>query len=230
MMQRNKNSAAVSRAFTLVELMVVIFILGLLLTFTVVAMSRIMRGNNVELSKNIIGLLEGACQFYEQDFGEYPPSNDPTHPQWAGGQLLVLYLTGPAPDEDGDGVAGPDMAVDDGVNGYGYRLVRGGRVYEAYHGAEEVRTRQIGNADEVGPYFVDMFGNPIYYYVYRNDTYYASDNPDGPLTSDPNYATDANNMYYNYDFLLMSAGPDRVFESLRNNLRTNDITNFLPED
>jgi prepilin-type N-terminal cleavage/methylation domain-containing protein len=232
MMHRHNNPTGQRRAFTLVELMVVVFILGLLLTFTVVALTKIVRKVNVDRSKLTLNLLDDACRLYEQDFGAYPPSNDPAHPDWGGGQLLVLYLVGLAgdPGDPGDGQAGDDLAVDDGIDGPGYRLMRGGPQFGPYNGAENVSIEYFGNPSVVNPYFVDSFKNPIFYYVCRNDTYSAEDDPDGPLTDDPDYARDQNGMYYSYDFIMMTAGPDGEFVSLTDDIRTDDITNFLPED
>ncbi len=233
MMHRSNTTTGWRRsAFTLVELMVVVFILGLLLTFTVVAMTKIMKKVNIDRSKLTLALLDDACRIYEQDFGAYPPSRDPAHPDWAGGQLLVLYLVGPAsdPGDPPDGQAGDDLATDDGIDGPGYRLMRGGPQFGPYNGAEGVDTAQFNDPAQGGPYFVDSFKNPIYYYVCVNDTYVATDNADGPLAADPGYARDAGDVYYTLDFILMTAGPDGTFSSLTDDLRTDDITNFLPED
>ncbi len=232
MHQTNHPTSQRKRGFTLVELMVVVFILGLLLTFTVVALAKIIKKVNVDRSKSAIALLAAGCRLYEQDFDAYPPSSDPTHPEWAGGQLLVLYLIGPAgdPGDPPDGQAGDDLAVDDGIDGPGYRLMRGGPPYGPYIGVEKIDREQFGNPDQGGPYFVDSFKNRIFYYAYANDTYTDTDNPEGPLTDNPDYPRDASGMYYNHDFLLMTAGPDGTFSSFTDDLRTDDITNFLPED
>jgi len=257
---RGRRAMPPAPAFTLLELMLAVMIVAMLMTIAVPAISALTNGARTAASFATIHSLGTGCLNFQDDFGKFPPSHEGgAYDDWLGVQLLPLFLTGYAPDKGDDGIAGGDLPPvladhvtdppgnsntldeDDGVDGYGFRLVPAGRTYGPYLGAEGTKSKPFGPGDR--PVFVDAFGNPIFYYAWRNGTYVAADNStgtaatSGPLTSFPKYAQDANNLYFRRgdpekggDFILASAGADGRFARFADTPNTDDITNFLPED
>lgn len=231
---RSVRSKRRATAFTLMELMLVVIIMAMLMTIAVPGISRMYNAAKRHSSLASISILQSACSAYADDFRhEWPPSRYGAYGGWAGAQLLPLFLTGYAGDDNGDGRADNNgIDEDDGLNDYGFRLVRAGRIYGPYAGAERVRTAQF----RPGPrsVFVDSFGSPIFYYVLRGGQFHASDNNTGdlrgPLSQDANYAKNAANRHFRADFILVSAGPDGRFASFTSSPTTDDVTNFLEED
>ena len=257
---RRRRAMPPARAFTLLELMLAVMIVAMLMTIAVPAVSVLVNAAKTAASFATVRSLETACVEFRDDFGELPPSHEGgAYDDWLGAQLLPLFLTGYAPDKGDDGIAGGDLPAvlaahvtdppgnsntldeDDGVDGYGFRLVPAGRIYGAAFGTKRTKAKPFGPGDR--PVFVDAFGNPIFYYAWRNGTYVAKDNytvddaTSGPLTSFPKYARDANDLYFRRgdpekggDFILATAGADGRFARFADTPATDDITNFLPED
>ncbi len=221
-------------AFTLIELMLVVIIMAMLMTIAVPGIARMYNTAKRHSSLASIRILQSACSAYADDFShEWPPSRAGAYSGWAGAQLLPLFLTGYAGDDNGDGRAdNSGLDEDDGLSDYGFRLVRAGRVYGPYAGAEQVRTAQFTPGPR--PVFVDAFGNPIFYYVFRGGQFHAGDNNTGglrgPLSQYSNYAKTSANRYFRTDFILVSTGPDGRFTSFTSSSTTDDVTNFLEED
>jgi prepilin-type N-terminal cleavage/methylation domain-containing protein len=67
------------RAFTLVELLIVIAIIGVLAAFTMTVLGSIKKREYISKTQAEMGLLETAIQRYHADYGFYPPSN-PNYP------------------------------------------------------------------------------------------------------------------------------------------------------
>jgi len=249
------------RAFTLLELMLAVMIVAMLMTIAVPAISALTTGAKTAASFATVRSLRTACADFRDDFDGFPPSHEGgAYNDWLGAQLLPLFLTGYAPDTGDDGIAGGDLPAvleahvttppgnsntldeDDGVDGYGFRLVPAGRIYGPYLGAEGTKSKPFGPGDR--PVFVDAFGNPIFYYAWNGTEYDPSDNStgddatSGPLSAfdDDEYARDENGLYFRRgdptigDFILASAGADGKFARFVDTPTTDDITNFLPED
>jgi prepilin-type N-terminal cleavage/methylation domain-containing protein len=230
------------RGFTLMELMVVLFILGLLMAIVVPGIGALLRVAQASATKANIELIDKACGFYKLDFNHLPPSSG-----GQGAAQLTLLLTGYAHDENNDGTpvdlqaeSGAlltTLAADDGVPGYGFRVIPAGNTYGPYNGTEEID--RIQNP-EGHPVFSDAFGGIIYYYRAENTdpntdiTTYAYEpadesDPAAPLNVDANYPFDADGQMYRKDFILLSAGPDQRFVSLADDPTTDDITNFFDD-
>lgn len=242
---------SVRRAFTLMELMLVVIILGLLMTIAVPGIATMFNGARRASSLAIVSTLEKACIAFSDDFRQFPPSHQSgSLDKWTGAQLLPLFLTGYAPDKNGNGVVGGDLPSlfdpfvtngandtnsfdkDDGADGYGFRLSKAGKKYGPYLGAENIEAAKMAPDDRAT--FIDTFGNPIFYYVWDNG-YDKSDNHvtdglAGPLSTDKNYAEDSAGRYLRKDFFLATAGPDGRFVSFANSPTTDDVTNIVPEE
>ncbi|MCK4601004.1 MAG: prepilin-type N-terminal cleavage/methylation domain-containing protein [Phycisphaerae bacterium] len=178
-----RRIATYRAAFTLVELLTVLLIIALLLGIATPSIMSIRTSILVGQSRVTIGLIEGACEQYRNDFGDYPPSDDPdNYLGWYGCQLLPLFLIGYGPDAGGDGDPyGEDndknLAEDDGRDGFGFRTTKRGMVYGPYNGTEKLQMKESYypiagggphnlNDSTAGrqPAFVDAFDNVIAYF------------------------------------------------------------------
>jgi len=70
-----KKSAAHRRAFTLVELLIVIAIIGVLAAFSLTVLSSVKRRQYISHTQAELGLLETAIQRYHDSYNFYPPGN-----------------------------------------------------------------------------------------------------------------------------------------------------------
>ncbi len=211
--------------FTLVELLVVVGIIALLAGILLPSLNRFAILRDKAKTQSAINLIDGACRHYFNDFEDYPPSHDDAYGGWTGSELLVLFLTGYGPDTGSDGVPGADIFSDDGVDGYGFRVVQRGDVHGPYGGAEKLAVRS-----DPRPEFVDtfgVFGNPILYYRWDSDDseYKSGHNTDGPgdLTL---YTQTADAAYYRSDFILISRGNNEVWDA-PHDMNSDDVTNFF---
>ena len=92
------------RAFTAVEMLIVIFIISLLLAFIVVAVQGIRHQAQDQATRSTIATLEAACDLYFKAWHHFPPDNfadlglsePPRHQQLrdAGDTELVVTVTG----------------------------------------------------------------------------------------------------------------------------------------
>lgn len=222
---RAKGKSRSRSGFTIVELMVVMLIMLLLLAVLAPTVQKIHRTIMRGAALSTVRLIDGACKMYREDLGEYPPSTHPDYPGWSGGQLLTLLLTGYGPDPDIRGEPGLTMNLDDGREGYGFRMERAGKIFGPYNGTEKVVMKLVDGR----PVFMDAFDEQLYYYRFdaTSGTYHATDDPapsglEGPAHAD--YLASAKATQTN--FILMTAGPDGYFSGSTD---TDDITNFLEE-
>ena len=74
----NTQQPARRRAFTLVELLIVIAIIGVLAAFTVVAVSTIKKKQTISTAQKELAQIESALEDYKAKYGVYPPANQ--HP------------------------------------------------------------------------------------------------------------------------------------------------------
>ena len=212
--------------FTLIEILIIIGIIAILVTIGVPAASRAHKLAAARGSRVTIGLISAACQAYHNDFGDYPPSD--LNYGRRGGRLLCLLLSGYGPDPDPKGEPGVDgdgnldLVGDDGNEGFGFRLLRRGRVYR-------YDVEKLPIAGNPRAFFADEFENPIFYYRYYGDPvlgYEWSEN-DGPKAAD-DYAEKSPGKLYRYDFILCTPGADGQWNKPSES-GSDDITNFLKQ-
>jgi hypothetical protein len=142
-------------------------------------------------SRAIINTLDGACKYYQVDFGYYPPSGDVSVDGINQGYQLLPWA-----------LVGYQDSAKDNYDGFGFRVIADrGKVYGPYNDAEKLTVQ--GSP----PYFTDSFGNPILYYRFDSGTYKANHNSSTDPPADiNNYAKNPSDVYYRMDFILLSKG------------------------
>ena len=220
---RGKKRSGGAKAFTLVELLVVMSILAILASILMPSLSHIqivVKEKQTFTRFRVIGI---ALNMYADEFNKaYPPSTGMGN--LTGSQMLVVFLVGYA-DDDGDGVADnyATMPNDDGVDGFGWRVISKTRPHGPYASTEDL---QMWKKEDGLPYsplnFSDAFNTPIHYYSYT----VSGSGPDGyqrPHNNDPDNVAPA---YvglpgnggrtalaaYRRDFILMSRGYNGVWD------------------
>ena len=221
-----------ARGFTLIELLVVVAIISLLLLIGMPSALVIQKHIATSASKLTLERIAAALKAYHTDFGEYPPSHYP-EAEPRGAETLCRLLTGFVGDPNGDKAppaTGPD-ATDDGCEGFGFRLVGGGRKYGPYLGAHK-----LAMTEKTEPVFIDAFNQPVLYYLFNpapdpahtdvfcqnNPHYDSEDNDVGP--EDINAYATTDGVLSREDFLLLTSGPDAEWGAPPD--RGDDITNF----
>jgi len=210
--------------FTLIELMVVMIIIILLLGILGPAANNAYRTVERSAAMAYVHLIESAVDAYKNDFDQILPPSRGTQQfmsGYGGAELLYLLLTGPAGDPDGNGIASKDFNLDDGLNGWGFRLRKRGKTYGPYIGAEQLPVVEKDGKRVFG----DKWDNPILYY--RFDTavskYHGADNTGGP--ADINAYATIGGVYARRDYLLIATGPDRKWQT-EPGASSDDITNM----
>jgi len=195
--------------FTLVELLVVIAILVLLIGLTLPSVMKMQAMASRQASLATLATIDAACKMYQTDHKVYPPSNS-----WNDGRKALAQC-----------LLGHRDAAVDGADGFGFRLRTPGKLYGPYLDAGRTRVKGSG-ADVV---LVDTGDNEVYYYVFREGQYHGGDCGGGPGDIN-NYAKDSDGNYFKTTFILCTKGPDGKWTAYRDNVTTDDVTNFLPED
>lgn len=243
-------TARARTAFTIVELMLVIFIISLLIGIGVPSIDRLRSSYTRSLSLATLNMIEKACEIYKVNFKIRASAEQPWKAYPPGGNnSLVWALTGYVGDAGDDGTPGEGDALkdDDGCNGFGFRRNKRGWVYGPYGGTEGIRTKDKRRGETVPRYFVDAFDNEVFYYRFQNYTvedgkikdgrFVGGPEPDGPSMQE--YAKNSSDDYYRRDILLCTKGPDAIWGSRdvdgttcelpRDFSGVDDVTNFLQE-
>ena len=232
--------------FTIIELMLVVFIITLLIGIGVPSIHQIRLTYRISLTRATLNMLEEGCEMYRLDFEPKVPVEEPWKAYPPGGNnSLVWALTGYVPDAGQDKAPGLDPLTDDGADdekGWGFRLSASGKIFGPYNSAEKVPTKNAAR-----PVFQDSFGNTIFYFRFEGDspgefvggdTVTTSNNPQPNMEA---YAKNSDNKYMRKDLILCTKGPDSLWGSrdpddnnavkfFRTFPSLDDITNFLEED
>ncbi|GEM_PF-3186165 len=234
-------------AFTLLEMLTVVVIVGLLLAIGVPSILQMQKHAIEKTSKVTINTLDGACRMYSKNYRErFPPSNrmpwDTADRTNIGRYCLAEALTGYAP------------AAQDGVESWGYRT-SSGRIQVPLVDVNRMRITNVSSLEAV---FRDGFENEIWYYC-EKDVWYryrTGDTPtlptEGPFDANHNNSSDIDpNLYVEnlsgqtpkyltMDILICSRGADAIWGSrdhktgtvqkyYKNYRNIDDLTNFLGE-
>jgi hypothetical protein len=198
-------------------------------------------------TEGLFAVLESAIESFRKDWGEFPPSRFTDEPydmqKYGGAGLLAYYLMGPK--ASGWGGEDPQVTPLGGTSG---------TPYPAYAGGE---WKYLVVTEEMRPIrFVDAFKPPkkvLYFRAEpgREPLFDVRDNAVDP-TCQAGFASqeqferlarrkgpDSNRQWVRKDYLLISAGPDRLFGPVvldglparpedAANAKCDDVTNFGP--
>jgi len=221
------------RAFTLVELLVVILIIMVLVGISWPTIGKIQIHIRSNSSQAIVNVIHGACQQYQQELGEYPLDVANLVQELTGYQVLGDWNPKTSKFELGDG-----------LDGYGMRLVPRGRKYGPYGGTENLHWAKRDGLEAV---FLDAFNGPVLYSRYTGGTppWQQLDKcggPDGPPAPQPvvimeKYLQNVDGKFFRMDFAVISRGPDGKWQPYcsedpagkRRWTPSDDITNLLNE-
>ena len=222
--------------FTMIELLVVMFVIAMLLTIGVPAAMRFKILSKIHACRVTVNIIDKAVDMYQKEHKRYPEMLDMTA-RLIGQSFKFEAVTDNEPVE-----------VDDGHPGPGYRLQGRGPVYGPWNGVHELARSgdYVEEADAARIHFIDAFGAPIWYCPFKNSTYTdtkfdKNDSENGVnITSIADYAMDASNRYYRRDYIVMSQSANGKWGLLRGTsgtgssstsatVPTDDVTNFMKE-
>ena len=242
---RRRSRCAGGGAFTLVELLTIIVILGMLISLTAPSVMEAIRIFRVNESRAYFRQIGMGIGLYKNDWKDLRPKDAGGAAYW---DRLPEHLKGLPPSSGGksDGVAGGLKGAyalvqaltgylgesQDGKAGWGAKYIAPplpGREYGPYVSGE----MPMGGDAADPPAFLDAFGNKILYYRLEPNPgsaqfggeFVIGHNDDGP-TDLPAYLTDPNGDLYRLDYVLITPGADRIWMKVGTDKKTDDIANF----
>ena len=238
------SSARAGGGFTIIELLVVMFVIAMLLTIGVPAALRYRTMAKIHASQVTVNIIDKAVDMYHEQHKHYPEMEDMVAKLI--GQSFLFKPNQNVPEE-----------VDDGHPGPGYRLQPRGPVYGPWNGVDKLARNGDYEQDQGGGqneqariHFLDAFGARIWYCPFKESTYtddkFEPDNsePGVTIVSIADYATEDNTSHrlYRRDFIVMSPSANGKWGLIRNisndtgsssssstdvrPLPTDDVTNF----
>lgn len=185
----DKTMAKIRRAFTLVELMMVILIIGIVMALLMKAGPDLVRNIKVTQTERLLMTLEIGCQRYKQVFGTYPPCGAERQMFSPYGRIdsfkknfkpcdqesseYYLYLALQGPEGFGWSVDDHEVSADFGP------FLEGGSI--------NTGQREIGNTGYFGPVLLDAFNSPILYLKAQMSPKVFSDHLDAGNSRAPRY-------------------------------------------
>jgi len=221
--------------FTMVEMLVVMFVITMLLTIGVPAIIKIRTQSKINACQTTVNIIHEAVKMYHGQHKRYPAKE--SMPAELYGQRFGSVEDGPN--------AGQTSEVNDYCPGYGYRLQPRGPIYGPWNGVDKLKRsgEYDGNARV---FFLDAFGRTIWYCPFKvsqepgEQEYHdpdfdtASVEPGYSLSNIADYAKNESGRFYRRDYILMSQsadgrwgkprGPDPTDDA--NAPPTDDVTNF----
>jgi prepilin-type N-terminal cleavage/methylation domain-containing protein len=168
--------------FTLVELLVVIFIIALLSTLILAAVHMAQRSSRISRTKLGLAAISSALEQYHNDFKVYPGLANGAGPIRY--TILAQALIGPGP------------ATEDGADGPGFRTVTdpasgkfdpNAKKWDAYLSPEKFKVQAFTRPTTPGINYwalLDGFDNPIRYFPKRKSLNPKVPSPQGTLVDD----------------------------------------------
>jgi len=238
------QSPRTDRGFTMIELLVVMFVIGMLLIIGVPAAMRFQIQAKLNACRVTVNIIDKAVDMYHKQHKSYPSMEE-----------MTSKLIGQSFDVDENDVA-VEVVDGDWHPGAGYRLEPRGTVYGPWNGVDKLaRTGDYdGNPIAARKHFLDAFGRPIWYCPFERPTptldpkytdslgvfkFKTTNTETGEAITIDNYAKDASGKYYRRDYILMSQGADGKWGLIRGTdspggsagdiVPTDDITNFTKD-
>lgn len=242
-------SPRAGRGFTMIELLVVMFVISMLLVIGVPAAIKFRTQAKINDCRVTVNIIDKAVDLYHKQHKRYPSIHE------MAGKLIGQSFT-----VDANGVA---TEIDDYHPGPGYRLVPRGTVYGPWNGVDKLK--RSGDREEGGGapgsasetarvQFIDAFGSPIWYCPFERPTatseptytdsgFDKDDTEHGVnITGIADYATDALGRFYRRDYIIMSQSANGKWGLIRGTSSaggsgsagavaapTDDVTNFTKD-
>jgi prepilin-type N-terminal cleavage/methylation domain-containing protein len=153
-------------AFTLVELLAVIFIIALLSTLVLFAVNRAQRSSRISKTRLAFAAITSALEQYHNDFRTYPGlSTSGGSTQYT---ILAQALIGPGPATE-DGADGPGFRIPDPSTG---RADPNSKKWDSYLSTEQFMVKPFSRTSTPNVTYwalLDSFDNPIRYYPKRRN-------------------------------------------------------------
>jgi prepilin-type N-terminal cleavage/methylation domain-containing protein len=149
-------------AFTLVELLVVIFIIALLSVLILGAVHYAQRSSRISKTKADLAAITTALEQYHSDFRTYPGLPDPPAGALMRHTVLAQALIGPGNEQE-DGLNGPGFRV--GIDVTTGTVDTNSKKWDPYLSPEHFKFQRFAN----GWALLDYFGNPIRYLPQRRN-------------------------------------------------------------
>jgi prepilin-type N-terminal cleavage/methylation domain-containing protein len=174
-----------ARAFTLIEILVVIGIMVLLASITLPMVLKAYRAGDRTRMAADLNAIANALEQYRVDFGDYPRFDPTDNRDYRGAQVLCKALVGPAPATFISSTLPPNHRLgSDGADGPGFRLRRlpgpdtnflttddvlQGKVHGPYLQPDKFPIGYLNNdpanLDYSKAVLLDRYRNPILYFV-----------------------------------------------------------------
>ena len=229
------QSPRAGSGFTMVELLVVMFVIAMLLTIGVPAALRFKTLSKINACQVTVNIIDRAVDMYQKEHKRYPALQD-----------MAARLIGQSFKTIGNTLT----EVDDGLPGPGYRLQPRGRIYGPWNGVDKLP--RDGDYEEnttaARVHFVDAFGAAIWYCPFDNENMTYTDNKFDKddsetgitITSIADYAKNAlgaSGRFYRRDYIIMSQSANGKWGLIRGTggsgsssssaaPPTDDVTNF----
>lgn len=219
-------------AFTIIELLMVMFVITMLLTIGVPVIINIRKQAKINACQVTVNIIDKAVSMYHDQHNRYPTM-----------KAMPAELYGQSFKN------GVEVIEGDWRPGPGYRLEPRGAIYGPWNGVDQLR-RSGDYEGSSRVFFLDAFNQSIWYCVFNQEAatgakaYIDADfnvrgdaaEPGTTLIDVDDYAKNENGRYYRRDYILMSQSADGKWGKLRgppNNTQnvkpTDDVTNFFTE-
>ena len=141
--------------FTMIEMLVVMFVIAMLLTIGVPAALRFKTLSKINACRVTVNIIDKAVDMYHKQHKRYPDMAE-----------MAARLIGQSFTIDANAVA---AEVNDGHPGPGYRLQPRGPIYGPWNGVDKLA--RSGDYEEGSSsarvHFIDAFGAPIWYCPFK---------------------------------------------------------------
>ncbi|MBC8373025.1 MAG: prepilin-type N-terminal cleavage/methylation domain-containing protein [Phycisphaerae bacterium] len=226
------RSPRAGSGFTMVEMLVVMFVITMLLAIGVPAALRFKTQAKINACQVTVNIIDKAVEMYHGLHKNYPTTEEMVGKLI--GQSFKFEVEANEPTEIEDYHPGP-----------GYRLQPRGTVYGPWNDVDKLARSgdhvQDAQSDQV--HFIDAFGHYIWYcpfdtenLTYTDEKFDKEDSEDGvTINSIADYAKDASNRFYRRDYIIMSQSANGKWGLFRDiggtsgssALPTDDVTNFI---
>jgi prepilin-type N-terminal cleavage/methylation domain-containing protein len=199
--------------FTMIELLVVMFVITMLLTIGVPAIIKIRTQSKINSCQVTVNIIDKAIEMYHGAHNRYPSVE---------GMPAELYGQAYASEQQGGAI----NEIEDYQPGPGYRLQPRGRIYEPWNGVDKLkRSGDYVSGNRV--FFQDAFSRSIWYCLFTGEpeagqkAYHdaefdrAASEPGISLIDIDDYAKNKQNKYYRRDYILMSQSADGMWGKVR---------------